>query len=125
MSRVPAAPDGTILRACASIAEAIRPGSSTGRPPPGISGIPLKLFAGASVADLALRWDDTAGPTEERLSQLCRWVLDADSRGYRYALSLPGLEIPGDSGEAQRAHCLEALALFGLPDYEALVARQC
>ena len=38
---------------------------------------------------------DSAGPggLETRLSQLCRWVLDADRDGVRYGLSLPGTTI--------------------------------
>ncbi len=51
---------------------------------------------------------------EARLSQLARWVVDADARGERYALELPGLSIPADSGPEQRHRCLAALARFGL-----------
>jgi uncharacterized protein (DUF58 family) len=51
---------------------------------------------------------------EARLSQLARWVVDADGRGERYALELPGISIPADSGPEQRHRCLAALARFGL-----------
>ena len=35
-----------------------------------------------------------------------------EAAGSRYGLSLPGCEISGDSGAAQRQRCLEALALY-------------
>ena len=87
-------------------------------------GIPFKLFSGEAPSDLELRWADTEGHTEERLSQLCRWVVEAHRQGYRYALSLPGLEIAREHGESHRARCLEALALFALPEYEPLLSPQ-
>jgi uncharacterized protein (DUF58 family) len=51
--------------------------------------------------------------TEARLSQLARWVVDAEARGDSYALALPGVDIPADHGPQQRHRCLTALALFG------------
>jgi len=52
--------------------------------------------------------------TEARLSQLCRWLLDAEARGQRYALRLPGELFAADRGAAHLARCLAALALYGL-----------
>lgn len=52
---------------------------------------------------------------EARLSQLCRWVLDAEHSQHSYGLRLPGLVIRPDQGESHRARCLQALALFRLP----------
>ncbi|HSS66205.1 MAG TPA: DUF58 domain-containing protein [Gammaproteobacteria bacterium] len=76
-------------------------------------GLPVKLFSGGDAGELVLRFEDVkATPIEARLSQLCRWVLDADAAGFRYALSLPGDEIPPGDGEAHRHACLRALALF-------------
>jgi uncharacterized protein (DUF58 family) len=49
---------------------------------------------------------------EERLSQLCRWLIDAESAGLSYGLALPGGNIAPDSGDQHLAACLEALALF-------------
>ena len=40
------------------------------------------------------------------------WVVDAEARGDRYALVLPGLRIPPDRGPQQRHRCLAALAVF-------------
>jgi len=47
---------------------------------------------------------------EQRLSRLTAWVLAADAQELSYGLRLPGLEIPPDTGPAQRLRCLEALA---------------
>jgi uncharacterized protein (DUF58 family) len=55
----------------------------------------------------------TAPDPEARLSQLARWVVDAEARGERYALALPGVRIPPDHGPEQRHRCLAALAVFG------------
>ena len=52
--------------------------------------------------------------TERRLEQLAAWVVDAENRGERYALSLPGMQLPLDRGPQHRHQCLRALALFGL-----------
>jgi uncharacterized protein (DUF58 family) len=51
-------------------------------------------------------------PPEQRLSQLCEWVLAADARGERYRLRLPGGTDLDGSGSAHREACLVALAQF-------------
>ena len=51
---------------------------------------------------------------EERLSQLCRWVLDGDSAGRPYGLVTPEVRIPPGRGAVHRIACLRALAGFGL-----------
>lgn len=53
--------------------------------------------------------------TEARLEQLSRWIVDADSRGERYGLTMPGHVFEPDSGPLHRHQCLEALARYGLP----------
>ncbi len=76
-------------------------------------GVPVKVFSGAASGVAVLRWQDvTGGDTEARLSQLSRWVVDADARGLRYGLCLPGVDVPADSGDRHRHRCLEALALY-------------
>lgn len=76
-------------------------------------GLPVKQFAGQARAELWLEWGMLAGMgVEERLSRLCRWVLDAQRAGVRYGLRLPGTVIPPDHGDEHRHRCLEALALF-------------
>lgn len=57
--------------------------------------------------------DDAAcglGDVEVRRARLCAWVLQADARGLRYGLRLPGLTIDPEAGPAHRRRCLEALA---------------
>lgn len=51
-----------------------------------------------------------SGDIETQLQQICRWILDADSRGSRYALSLPGQRFKADQSAAHRQACLTALA---------------
>ncbi len=56
---------------------------------------------------------------EARLGQLARWIVDADARGERYALELPGTSIAADGGPAHRDRCLSALARFPAAASEA------
>lgn len=49
---------------------------------------------------------------EDRLSQLCQWVLDCERDHRSYGLRLPNASIAPDLGERQKKRCLEALALF-------------
>jgi len=73
----------------------------------------IKQYAGGEADILHLNWTDARGmDTEARLSQLCRWVLDAEQAGIRYSLNLPGIAITADHGAAHCRKCLEALALF-------------
>ena len=52
--------------------------------------------------------------TERRLEQLAAWIVDAENRGERYALTLPGARLALDRGTQHRHRCLRALALHGL-----------
>ncbi len=76
---------------------------------------PLLVKEYSSIAS-TLRTFDFRGlaalDTEARLEQLARWIVDAESAGERYGLSLPGTEIAPDRGSAHRHRCLAALALF-------------
>lgn len=73
-----------------------------------------KQFAGEAVAELWLDLQDAPASLglERRLSRLAGWVLAAERAGARYGLRLPGSVLEPGRGEAQRAACLEALALF-------------
>lgn len=51
---------------------------------------------------------------EQRLSVLCRWVLQAHAAGVVYGLKLPGVTLAPASGDDHRDRCLKALALHGL-----------
>lgn len=81
------------------------------------AGAPLlvKQFAGGGSGERWLDWAATPGDgdVETRLSLLAGWVLAADREGIPYGLRLPDREIPPGAGAAQRAACLEALALHG------------
>jgi uncharacterized protein (DUF58 family) len=79
-------------------------------------GAPLLVREYEGVASEALHFDFAhidADDVEARLSQLCRWIMDADARGGRYALRLPTGEIPEGRGAAHRDRCLGALARYG------------
>jgi uncharacterized protein (DUF58 family) len=65
----------------------------------------LRMFDFAQLAHL---------DEEARLSQLARWVVDAEAHGERYGLALPGVQLAPDRGPEHRHRCLAALALFGL-----------
>lgn len=73
-----------------------------------------KQFAGEAVAELWLELRDTPAALglEQRLSRLAGWVLAAERAGVRYGLRLAGRTLEPGRGEAHRAACLEALALF-------------
>lgn len=76
-------------------------------------GLHTKQYAGTDVVSHVFDWDSLPSlGTEARLSQLCRWVLDAHSRGEAYGLRLPGLAIEPKMGPTHRDRCLNALALF-------------
>jgi uncharacterized protein (DUF58 family) len=79
-------------------------------------GLLTKQFSGRADAELWLDWRQlpAAMDIEAKLSQLARWVLDAEAAGVSYGLRLPGTTVPVATGDAHRERCLEALALFDL-----------
>jgi uncharacterized protein (DUF58 family) len=80
-------------------------------------GLHTKQYAGTDVTSHVFDWDSLAGlEPEARLSQLCRWVLDAHERGEAFGLRLPGQVIDPNIGTAHRQYCLNALALFNAGD---------
>ena len=54
--------------------------------------------------------------TEEKLSRMTRWVLDAEAQGLRYGLRLPDAEFPPGNGAMHRDECLHRIALCNLSD---------
>ena len=79
-------------------------------------GLLTKEFSAMASSELWLDWDEARGAdTEARLSVLAQWVLQAEDFGQSFGLRIPGTEIPPNRGEAHRARCLEALALFEAP----------
>jgi uncharacterized protein (DUF58 family) len=76
-------------------------------------GLFSKQYSGETFAELWLNYEAAPGhDTEQRLSQLCRWLVDADKAGLHYGFILPGLRIEPSSGTVHFKKCLEALALF-------------
>ncbi len=76
-------------------------------------GLKAKEYVGANCSQLWLDYAATPGlGVEERLSQLCRWLIEAEQAGLFYGLILPGVRIEPDTGKLHHQKCLEALALF-------------
>ncbi len=74
----------------------------------------VKQFRGTGSRRIWLDYTDAAAlaGVEARLSQLCRWIVDAEAQGIAYGLRLPGFETEPSRGHAHRQRCLGALALF-------------
>ncbi len=53
---------------------------------------------------------------EDKLSQLCFWVVEAEKTGARYQLEMPNHTLPFDRGSNHYHACLRTLALWGLED---------
>ncbi len=49
---------------------------------------------------------------EDKMSVLCRWLLDAEQAGMRYALNLAGIKVNTGCGPSHLAQCLKKLALY-------------
>jgi len=79
-------------------------------------GLLTKQFTGRAETELWLDWAQLPPQmgTEERLSHLARWVLDAHAAGLVYGLRVPGTSVALAAGEAQRERCLEVLALHDI-----------
>jgi uncharacterized protein (DUF58 family) len=76
-------------------------------------GLFTKQYGGESSAEIWLDYSHAPGHSlEERLSHLCRWVIDAEQAGLSYGFILPGLRLEPGYGPAHYHQCLEALALF-------------
>ncbi len=76
-------------------------------------GLLSKQYGGEYSAEIYLDYEQAPGQdSEQRLSQLCRWVVDAEQAGITYGFALPGLKLPPDNGLLHYQKCLEALALF-------------
>jgi uncharacterized protein (DUF58 family) len=74
----------------------------------------VKEFTGAGEYFVWLRWEDLPNlGREARLSQLTRWVMDAEAGGLDYGLSLPnGTHLAPSRGRVHFHRCLAELALF-------------
>jgi len=76
-------------------------------------GLVVKQFASS---EQGVRWMDfeqiAADDMEQKLSIMCRFVLDSYDSGTRFGIKLPGLHINPDQGYRHKQRCLKALALF-------------
>ena len=54
--------------------------------------------------------------TEDRLSQLCYWVIEAEQSAIRYQLEMPNQTIEYDTGLTHFHECLRVLALWGIEE---------
>lgn len=76
-------------------------------------GLFSKQYDGNDLSELWLNYEHTPGHNvEERLSQLSRWVIDAEKMGLQYGFKIPGMTIEPNHGKPHYEQCLQALALF-------------
>jgi len=78
-------------------------------------GAPLlvKEHAGASGTPIVFELEQVeARALERRLSQVARWIVDAEHQARAFGLKLPGARFAPATGALQRRRCLTALALF-------------
>ena len=74
----------------------------------------VKEYSSAGAPLRMLSLEDARQPDiESRLSQLARWVVDAEAGGSLYGIELPGERIAAHRGPDHRHRCLSALALYG------------
>jgi len=74
-----------------------------------------KHFDGGAVAELQLDFAELPWnmDLEQKLSRMTRWVLEAEQRALPYSFRLGQHDLGPALGDAHRAACLRALALFG------------
>lgn len=73
----------------------------------------VKQYAGTDVASHWFDYDSLSQmDLESRLSQLTRWIVDANLRGTAWGLRLPAATYAPELGPAHRDRCLTALALM-------------
>jgi uncharacterized protein (DUF58 family) len=80
----------------------------------------VKQFQETMDREYWLDWDELPElDPEQRLSQLARWVLDAEARQLSYGLRLPGERLAPSRGASHQHACLKALALHDAPDRQS------
>jgi len=80
-------------------------------------GLLTKRFNGSGTSKILVDWQQTGymSNIEQRLSQLCLWIIAAEQQGAQYALVLPGFAGSHfDKGETHKHRCLQALASYGV-----------
>ena len=80
-------------------------------------GMPLmtKQYGTTVSEQLWFRWDSLQHlDIESRLSQISRWIIDAEKRSDSFGIQLPDFVLNPSRGESHRHKALHALATFGL-----------
>jgi len=77
-------------------------------------GLYVKQFSSETLAEeIYLDYElTTAADMEQRLSQLCRWVMEAHAANIPYGFTLGALTLKPTVGDEHYKQCLTALALF-------------
>jgi uncharacterized protein (DUF58 family) len=76
-------------------------------------GLLSKIFSGSNTRDYWIRWNELSShDTEQKLSQICRLLINAEQRGDRYGLELPSQTFTIDQGYQHQHRCLKAIALM-------------
>jgi len=79
----------------------------------------VKEYTASGSAERLFDFDVLAGlATEQRLSQLCKWIVTAAADEERFGLRLPRVHIELDQGAAHRQRCLRALARHDPAGYD-------
>lgn len=79
----------------------------------GERGLQTKQFGGDRSDRVWLDWQSMPElDSEERLSRICRGILDACSKEQEFGLRIPGTELTPSHGQQHRHRCLETLAMF-------------
>jgi uncharacterized protein (DUF58 family) len=75
-------------------------------------GLLTKQYSGTGQSTLWLDWTATEGDHEARISQLTKWVMEANTANLIYGLKLPASRIEPSNSDAHYHQCLSALALI-------------
>ena len=83
-------------------------------------GLLTKTFQGHARPSMWIDWDSIPqGSVEEKLGFMTALVLAAEAEEQKYGLRLPGTVIQQDYGSAHKHVCLQTLAVYKQPDFEA------
>lgn len=73
----------------------------------------VREYESAQTEQLVLDWNGLHFLAyEQRIEQLCLWVVQASHKNLSFALQLPNQKIPSSTGNEHQRICLEALALM-------------
>lgn len=76
-------------------------------------GLYVNQFSAQQTPETWLDWSHCPiEQTEDKLSQLCQWIIDAEKLGLSYGLRIPGHELLPSRGAQHQHTCLKLLALY-------------